>query len=309
MALFDSILVPIDYSLGARHALAVAAGLRKRAGARITCLHAFEPVDALPFAPIINIDYTHGAWRDEGKKRLTEFVREALPSIGEFDVSVERGRPGDVIRAEADRLEADLVVMGTHGRTGLRRVLLGSVAEEVLRRAACPVLTVGEDDDGAKTDEPRETIRSILVPIDFSDHSSAGVHLAAAVAATFDAEVHILHVIDLRAREAHEPLIEDTQSSMDEIYAAAMKDARDAILRERASLEKVGPGPAIQDHVILGNPNEEIPRQAQQLKVDLIVIGSQGRTSLGDRLLGSTAERVVRLAECPVLTLRTSAPD
>jgi universal stress protein A len=141
------ILVPIDFSPSARAALEYAGFLADKLGARVEVLHVFEPPgyvgpDTLALLPISAGQQEWGATRGDLERQVEQFLSQTPGGPATHTVRIEAGEPSDTILRVAAEAGADLVVMGTHGRTGLSRLLIGSVAEAVLRRASCPVLTL-----------------------------------------------------------------------------------------------------------------------------------------------------------------------
>jgi len=203
--------------------------------------------------------------------------------------------PGPEILDYADEIDADLIVMGSHGRRGPARWVLGSVAEKVLRRAACPVVTVHPKQNEIGTD-PLRPIRNILVPLDFSSPSNLALTSAKELAARNDGRLVLLHVVDTDTLPA--------------FYGAAMDEITER-LTERSLTElrlcyESTPGPEVpyEPVTIAGRAAATIVDFAEHEGSDLIVIPSLGRTGISRWLVGSTAERVVRSAPCPVLTLK-----
>ena len=140
------VLVPIDFSPSSRAALEYATFLVAKFGAALEVLHVWEPPgyvgpDALALLPVAAGQPGWERTRDEVMREVELFLRKIGPRPGNATVRVEAGEPSDAILSAAKDGGADLIVMGTHGRTGLSRLLIGSVAEAVLRRATCPVLT------------------------------------------------------------------------------------------------------------------------------------------------------------------------
>jgi nucleotide-binding universal stress UspA family protein len=170
----------------------------------------------------------------------------------------------------ATQLNADLIVMGTHGRTGFNRWMLGSVAERVLRESPVPVLTVRS--------APREPIHQILCPVHDTELSRRALGVAAGIGACFDASLTVLHV--------HEP--------------AGNKPVRDLCswipAEERARC-------AIRELVLHGDAGEEIVRLATEEPCDMVVLGASRRRFFEGMVLGTTTLRTVRHAPCPVLTV------
>ena len=182
--------------------------------------------------------------------------------------------------------------MGGHGRRGLRRFVLGSVAEEVVRLARCPVLTVREQDP------PRPPgIRRIVAPVDFSAHGEAAYKAALRVAEAHGAELEVLHVIEAPVyRQYHEPPSETASST------SIVQRARRSL--ERFVLDVEEPAVPTRMRAVEGIAAASITAYAAKSDADLIVIATHGLTGLEHFLLGSIAEKVVRTAVCPVLTLK-----
>ncbi len=198
------------------------------------------------------------------------------------------------IRAYAEERDVDLIVMGTHGRRGVERLVMGSVAQEVVRRAPQPVLTVGGDGPGpgALADRPA------LVPVDFSSHQKRLLAHAHDVAAVYEMELVLLHVVEpLRVPDAYgmnvagpgeEPLVNRA-----EVILANM-------------VEDLGGGETTVSHTVrAGHPVAGILDAADDLEAGLLAIASHGRSGLERMLMGSVSETVVRRARCPVFTVKS----
>ena len=197
----------------------------------------------------------------------------------------------------AHAADVDLVVMGSHGRRGVRHLLLGSVAEEVVRLAGCPVLTIVRKDQAT---QGLADIRSILVPVDFSCYAAEALRYAKELAALFGARLILFHAVDVHYR----PIFFDTG-------LFALIDAEpDAAVKAHARLkqfyqEAAGPtGPFVQTEAVVGPAAHEIVKYAEEHAVSLIVMATHGLTGLQHFLMGSVAERVVRAAPCPVFTVK-----
>jgi nucleotide-binding universal stress UspA family protein len=186
--------------------------------------------------------------------------------------------------------EFDLIVMGTEGRTGMRRVLLGSVAEKVVRHAPCSVLAVRGKNGSSR-------FHHILCPIDFSPSSRTAMERAARLADPDGMGITLLHVLDLPVRFSGDPNVAGFLEDLDKTGARFLAEWA-AELRTRVSVP-------VNTRTRIGSPG------AQALSVleaeptfDLVVVGSHGRTGLRRALLGSVAERIVRHAPCPVFVAR-----
>ena len=202
--------------------------------------------------------------------------------------------PSNRILQCAASLPANLIVMGTHGRGGFERLLLGSVAEKVLRKASCPVLTVPPPAHATS----KLPFKRLLCPIDFSESSIAALRFASSIAQESAAHLMLLHVFDWPTDD--ELLFE----------ALSQPELRKEIeARAQRQLEALIPADArlwsdTSTRIDYGKPYRRILEIAEGSEVDLIVMGVRGRNALDMMLFGSTANHVVRRASSPVLTLR-----
>jgi nucleotide-binding universal stress UspA family protein len=201
----------------------------------------------------------------------------------------ENLQPAEFIAQHVRALEADLVVMATHGRRGLAHAFLGSVAEETLRTCPAPVVAIkgqGIADEG---------VRRILVPLDFSVHSQKAMELAISVAKRFDASVDLIHVLDEAPDYAIRlsPRIAEFEAQARETCDERLQSAKDEVGEA---------GVQVRSHLQQGFPPEVIAEKAASDGADLIVMGTHGYRGFARVALGSVAERTLRLAPCSVLT-------
>ncbi len=295
------ILCPTDFSESSRHALEQAVHWASWYMAQITVLHVCAaPVAALAGADAGPVLPEALCLSDQERARIEEELRLFVePVLSDSVVPVVRDTAdGQVVAGilnEATSMPADLLVMGTHGRTGFTRMLLGSVTERVLRRAPCPVLTV------PRRLKPTGTpaVQRVLCPIDFSESSLRALRYAATVAREAGADLVVLHVIELL------PEATVYGHGVVDVGAYDEKFRETARARMAAAIEDAVPRPlAVTELVSAGRPYREILRIADEHGADLIVIGIQGRGSADLMLFGSTTQQVVRQATVPVLTLR-----
>jgi nucleotide-binding universal stress UspA family protein len=184
----------------------------------------------------------------------------------------------------------DLCVMATHGRTGLARVMLGSVAEKVVRHAPCSVLAVRPDS------EPKP-FTHVLVPTDFSESASNALDLAATLVRPGGAGITILHVIEVPVAYSGEISVTDFARDLDTRSTQAL-DSAAARVKGRVSVP-------VETRSRIGYPGAQtLGALEDDPSVDLVVMGSHGRTGIMRVLLGSVAEKIVRHAKCPVLVTR-----
>jgi nucleotide-binding universal stress UspA family protein len=298
------ILCPVDFSRVAHHAFEQAVALAGEFNAELTVLHASAVAPVTSLAPM-------GAPLALEPARLTREEREAVTrQVHEFTDDLEPGGPPIVISvkeqdavaailATADALPADLIVMGTHGRSGFERLLLGSVTEKVLRKAICPVLTVPRRVLGARHSL---AFGKILCAIDFSPASLRALDYAVSLAAPGGAGVQALNVVELFAEGGgmRDEIALDTPDFRAELTRYAQQRLHEAIPDHLRGLCPIS------ESVSMGKGYREILRIAATEKCDLIVLGVQGRNAADLLLFGSTTQHVVRQAECPVLTIRAA---
>ncbi len=287
MLSIERVLFPTDFSSGATRAFPQAVSFADQHDAELHVVNVpesdRESVASLPVAPNVLKEW-RGAQPGEDAPDL-----EALSVVQR---QLEPGVPPERIVAYVKGHDVDLVVMGTHGRRGLRRMMLGSVTEEVLRTAPCPVVTVRADDE----DEPRTDARRILAPVDFSDASETAVDHARELARTYNTDLHLLHVVEeVNYTSAYG--VESPLSPLDEIVARVEKT-----LGEMAR-ETVG-DESVQVSARVGYAPWTILDYVENNDVDLIVIATHGRSGFDRVLLGSVAERVLRRSSVPVFLVK-----
>ena len=292
--MFKKVLCPIDFSPRSDHALQVAVRMAAKANAELVLVHVWD----LP--PLISTKYPLAAdavqlMMHDQERGLAVASRDAS-RLGATRVttSLLSGVAWEQIVQLATRdTDFDLVVIGTHGRTGIARVLLGSVAERVARHASCSVLAV----------RPRGDVKAfehVLCPIDFSDSSRQAVARAAELATPGGAGITLFHAIELPGIYSGEKPPSDLFAEADELTDALIEqwaaDLRTKVSVPVTTLVQTGsPGALALD--VLDNDSS----------YDLVVVGSQGRTGLRRVLLGSVAEKIMRGAPCPVLVARGHA--
>jgi nucleotide-binding universal stress UspA family protein len=202
---------------------------------------------------------------------------------------VGQGMSADSILALAEAQEVDLIVMGTHGRRGFDRLMVGSVTERVLREAACPVLAVHRSPDSLSSREQQDLahLNRILFCTDFSENSQRAFGRALSLTTEYNAELTLLHVL------------EDIPggSSLEEATATAMEQLHKLIPPERP---KAG---TIKAMVRIGSPYQQIIQLALEARTDVVIMAVRGRGALNLAVFGSTTYRTIQLGPCPVLAV------
>jgi nucleotide-binding universal stress UspA family protein len=301
------ILCPIDFSDFSRRALDHAVSISRWYESTITLLHvcrAVVPVAA--YAPAIGVLPSVALTPEDRDALLAAMKRFAEGEAGTnvpIELDIVEGSTAAAIIAKADTMQADLLVMGTHGRSGFEHLVLGSVTEKVLRKATCPVLTVPKGVPDV-VPAPQVLFKQIVCAIDFSDCSMHALNYAISLAQEADAHLTVAHIIELPPdvpREVHETVLAGPRSLRE--YIALAEEDRRARLKD-AIPDTVRAFCTVDTVLATGKPYREILRVAEEQKADLLVIGIHGRGAIDRLLFGSTAQHLVRQASCPVLTLR-----
>ena len=294
------ILCAVDFSDTSHHALRHAAALAAWFRARLTVLHvASSPSDTfLPaaapgdWAPALSLTPPLDQVREELAREVTRVGADPVAP----DLTVAVGRPHEVILAEALARGADLLVVGTHGRSGFHRLVLGSVAEKVLRLSPCPVLTVPPHAAGGVA---VPSYRQILCPIDFSASSRRALTLAVELAHEAGGHVTVLHALEyLDPEEPCEHVPIDIRAYRAHLLTHVRQRLHEAVTASGADAETVTEALAV------NRAYQEILDRAASLPADLIVMGTQGHGGIELMLYGSNTQQVVRRATCPVLAVR-----
>jgi nucleotide-binding universal stress UspA family protein len=292
----ECILLPIDFSDRGRNAAAAAVGLSQRFGARIVLAHACgAPAATLtPYGSAFPPDVLDEV-RTNARRQLDEEAEGLRVQGIEVVTHLSRQTPQEAVPQLVDELRADLVVMGTRGHSGLKHVLVGSVAQHTLREATCPVMTVSDQLPA----EPSVRFRHILVPTDFSTAQDGTLAIARELAGTGDEGAEIVIAHSIFVPQEIEAEVEQSGDSMRRALNAPVlgriEDLVEALGRD---------GYRARGQILSGRPAEAITTEAREAPVDLIVMGTHGRSGLSHFILGSVAERVVRQAPCPIVTVK-----
>ena len=293
------VLCPVDFSVSSARALQNAAALARRFEARLVVLHVvpqtapYDPEAATFAQPIVANPVLCQLVRQD----LARFVAESTSPGTPVELVVREGEPWREILSVARELAADLIVMGTHGRGGFKYLLMGSVAQEVLSRASCPVVTVSHDE--ARAWETPGLVRNILCATDLTSASSPTIGHALSLAAEFQCKLVLLHVIEsaldvVGPGHPHAPVAVTVLNEHESIARRQLHDAVPDDVRSWCTVD---------EQVMCGRPYEEILRVAAQVNADLIVVGAR-QHGLASTVMGSTSQHIVRSATCPVLTVR-----
>lgn len=292
MSKVNHVLVAIDFSEASRAALDYAVSLSRRFGARLTALHVAPPYvtyDPLPaFPPLAPLD-------PEPQRKIQKDLRQFLtPPESEHPLAegfVREGDPADEILAHAAASGIDLVVLGTHGRRGFERWLLGSVTERVVRKADRSVLAIPPTARHA-------AFARVLCGVDLSDSSGETLEQAAVFAQALTAGLIVLYVAD--GLHWYEP------GPIAGVDVAAVRQAVTNSVQERLGelvARHVPKNTSVDVRVAFGRAQREIERVAGE-GADLVVLGASSSRRVDRFFFGSTAQHVLRAGVCPVLLVR-----
>ena len=295
-----NILVPIDFSKMSVQAIETAQRLARRSGGSVHLVHVHQLYYPAGFMALgiwsTQQSITFEQQRAQVTKNLTGLARKH--SLSPADCHVLTGAPAfDEICRLAQEIPADLIVMSTHGYTGLKHVFLGSTAERVVQHSPCPVFVVRPRKRKSETGRT-STVHTILVPVDFSPCSRGGLRYAIGFANEFGAKIILLHATYLGYIYSSEgTAIYDIPGLQKAARKNAERHMRELI--RTLNFRSVKFEMAFTD----GSPALDICASAKDHDVDLIITSTHGLTGLKHVLIGSIAERVVRHAPCSVLVV------
>jgi nucleotide-binding universal stress UspA family protein len=306
---FERVLVPVDFSPCSGAALRYAALLQQRFGSKIEVIHACEVPPIVPEdATILMGDVNEGLavhLERQSREQLEMFLRTYAADCRTTH-ELRLGPPAATLREKIREGDCDLVVMGTHGRTGFERFMLGSVAERVVRTSHVPVLTIpaghraGEGAESAADAPSRALPKTILVGIDYEPASRRALNIALQLAEA--AQGRILSVFAWAAPYAPSAMaIGEVANAHHDLFDRVREQAAQTM---RQFVEEQGGGTEHGECLIVsGDPRSKLLEMAEQHAADLIVVGTHNRTGIGRFLLGSVAEHLLRHAHCPVLAV------
>ncbi|MCD6306554.1 MAG: universal stress protein [Deltaproteobacteria bacterium] len=296
-----SILCTTDFSDFSSYALPYAIRLTREYNSKLYVCHVVD------ITPVAGYDEAMVNWVDQ-QKAVTEYAQDQLNQlVGDQPMDVVQlvllGHPVDEITRLAREKDIDLVVAATHGRSGLKRVVLGSVTERLMQTLACPLMSIRSPGQGLELPSDQEIrMERILVGCDFSADSLLAFQYALSLAQEFQSELHLVHVIE-------PPIYKHLFTE----HAKRSEDLREGIREPlNTMLTKMIPEEAAhwcrhQTVLLAGQPHEELIQYAAVNEMDLIVLGVRGRGLVETLLVGSTTDRVIRQAQCPVLSVRPVA--
>lgn len=292
--MFRTIVCPTDFSPAARDALSTAARIALRTNAELVLVHAWHvPSSMYTGSCILPASFLADVRRDAERRLEAERSEAERRGVARIRTSLVRGVAWDQIVDALENEQADLCVIGKHGRTGPARILPGSTTERVTRHASCPVLVVPSGED-------RASFNQVLCLVDFSEHSRAALDRATRLVAA-NGSLTLLHVVDIPSILGNEISSRETRHMLERRAREALSDW-EAVAATQTNAH-------VRTNVRTGSPRRQIAAMLDDLAgTDLVVAGSCGRTGIRRVLLGSVAECVMRDARCPVLLVRQADP-
>lgn len=289
------VLFPTDFSETANRSLPHALKIAHKYNAQVTLLHVRTPYADDPNRPEYQL-LDEGKYEEYIRRNIDQLSRE-IESSHRITTAVARDfNPASGILEFIRENAIDLTAMGTHGRSALAHFFLGSVAEEVVRSASCPVLTVAQDRENYRSNPD---YKKILIAFDFSEYSREAARKAREIAGAYGARLQALYVIEQEVPPAYYGMWRNTLArQLPEIAAKARESLIDALG------EEIPDDLGVHVKIGEGKAYREIGEFARENEIDLIVMGTHGRSGIERMLLGSTTERVIRIASCPVLTFK-----
>lgn len=298
--MYDRIMIPVDGSDEATHAARRGLELGRVFDATVYILHVVEQ-KAVGLTETLD---EQTRLRERGEGVLEEIEELASELDHPVTTKVTEGKPAGRISEFADEQDADLVVIGRQGLTGLKKRLLGGVTEQVLHQSDIPVFVVPDGDD---VSEKNVGYSRVLIPTDGSENAEAATPHGVAIAQRFDSTIHVLNVVDLQAaggpfsaggleKEFVERLEVGGQEAVDEVADEIGRIASDVEVRSAVERMTSFEGAA-------GGVREYIERTG----IDLVVMGSHGRSNLERQLLGSVTSTVLRTVDVPVLVVKRTS--
>lgn len=299
------VLCPIDFSDHSRYALEHAIAFARWHRAQITIVHVYNvpplvmgpPATFMAAPAVVPPASAAPAELEETAEEVRRFCEPVVSGEPPDIVVVEGTAAREIVRV-AEQVRADVLVMGTHGRGGFERLLLGSVTEKVVRTSRSSVLTIPPS-VGSPVSGP-VLYQTILCAVDFSDASARAVEHAISLAKDNGARLILVHVVEGFVEEA--VLDVNVHWNVPE-YRRYLE--QDALSRLKAVVpDEVRTSLQTEERLASGKPYQGILRIADESAADVIVTGVQGRAALERWSFGSTTHHLVREAQCPVLTVR-----
>ena len=294
---FSNILCATDFSEFTETVVAYGVAMASRFAATLSICHVIDlpTISAYGEAVFDPLEYQQ-RFMDTARREISHLLSDAPV---EYQALVTIGNTSDEIARQAHDYGVDLVITATHGRSGLKRFFLGSVTERLMRVLPCPLLILRGHEEQIDAYTPRQfPFKKILVGCDFSADAHLALEYSLSMAQEFESELHLVHVVE---PSGYKNLFRVPQSSGEkfkqDLYDM-IKDKLNSLVPEEA-LDWI----RLDTRLLVGKPYAELVRYAGMNDIDLIALGIRGHGMVEELLVGSTTDRVIRQAPCPVLSI------
>jgi nucleotide-binding universal stress UspA family protein len=290
--MYSTILVPVDGSGGSDGAVTRTLAFARKFGATVHVLHVVDTKTGPVGLDRTQRERIRRPFEKRGRQATARIQERATEHGIDATRTVREGVPYRIILEYADEHDIDLIVMGTHSRTGAERVALGSTTERVITLADSPVLAVPLTDENEADIDSIEYAR-VVIATDGSDVAERAAERGIEIAEAYDSEVYVAYVIDTMTYN-----LEDSPRSIIGLLKEGGQNAAGAIAAEGRDR-----GLSVGTDVLRGVPHDEIIEYVDEVSGDIVVLGTRGRGGAAGDLIGSTTARVLRRTSHPILTV------
>ena len=303
MSEFKKILCATDFSEYSEYAMRYATAFAKISGGTIDCVHVVDTgfvkdgsMDGV-YVSSADLQRSLESIKASAEKEMEHFIRKEHFLGVDMTPHLREGHAADEIVKLAGEIGSDLLIIATHGRSGLERLVFGGTCDKVLRLSKTPVLAIKHPEHEALEEDGSLKIDRILCPLDFSEFSHSGLGIATDFARQFGSTIVLAHVVD--ARFDYPEWTAQVAMNTSEHLAAAAGEQLKGVASEMEGVET-------EIFVAKGVPHRTLTDKTKESDIDLVILATHGRKGLAHALLGSVTEKVIRSAGCPVLTVRPS---
>lgn len=294
----DNIMCATDFSELSNHAVFYGASLAREYKAKLFICHTIDLSSATMYGEAtyaFESQLTH--MEDYAHKRMKRIMEKY--SV-EWEPLVTIGNAADEITRLAQENRIDLAITATRGRSGLKRLVLGSVTEHVMHSLPCPLLTVrGPENDPALTKDKEIKFNRILVGCDFSADANLALEYGLAMAQEYQSDLYIVHVLETPRYRDIPKSVQDAREQIRKSLHKQLKEQLEALVPEEA-YNWCKP----KTRLLSGVAHEELVKFANVQDIDLIIIGVRGHSLVESLFVGATTERIIRKAGCSVMSVR-----
>jgi len=298
-----SIICSTDFSDYSDHAVPYGIAVAKEFGAKLYLCHVIDLSSIAMYGEaILGLEEQQAQITKNAHEKIRQFM--AGQDV-DWEPLIQIGHAASEISRVAEERGADLVISATHGRSGLKRLILGSVTERLMRTLSCPLLVIHSPERDVKARTVEEIrFQRILIGCDFSPDSNLAFQYGISLAQEFQSELHLVHVIE-------PPIYRDLLKPVTYPEDALRKDLRTQMYEKLANMvpEEARNWCTPKTILLAGQPNEELTKYAVVNHMDLIVLGVRGHGLVETLFVGSTTDRVVRQAPCPVFSVRPTLKE